>query len=73
MDKIPTAGQRVAGEIRAELARQRRTQTDLAAELGLSQPSVSQRLSGQVPMTVDEVARIADWRGVPVSVLVDAA
>lgn len=46
------------------MARQQKTQADLAATLGLSQGQVSQRLHGRIVWSVDEVAKIADWLGV---------
>jgi transcriptional regulator with XRE-family HTH domain len=50
----------VAGAVRAELARRRLTQTDLAAALGLSQQAASRRLAGKVPFDIDELSRVAD-------------
>lgn len=70
--EIATASARVAANVRGELARQRRTQTDLSQALGRSQPYVSRRLSGRVAFGVDEVESIAGWLGVPVSTLIGA-
>lgn len=67
--EIATASQRVAANVRAELARHNRSQTDLGQALGRSQPYVSRRLSGKVAFGVDEVESIAAWLGVPVGVL----
>lgn len=53
--------QRVAGTVRAELARHRKSQGDLAAALGVSRSYVSRRLMGEVAFDVDEVSRIAEW------------
>lgn len=61
---------RVAAEVRAELARQRRTQADLASALGMSPQAVGRRLSGEHPFDVVELGRAADWLGVPLSSLV---
>lgn len=58
-----TTTARMAGEIRAEMARQRRKQADLADALGISKAGVSQRLNGHQDLTVDEVVRIATWLG----------
>lgn len=64
----------VASNIRAEVARRRINQTDLADLLGLSQAAVSRRLAGITPMRLDEIAVIADLLDCPVSHLVtDAA
>ncbi len=34
---------------------------------GLNQASVSKRMAGTVPVDVNEVAKVADWLGVPMS------
>ena len=57
----------VAAEIRAELARQRVSHAALAGQLGVSRPYLSRRLSGETPLSVADVARIAELLGVPVS------
>lgn len=59
--------ERVAAEVRAELGRQRKSGSELAAALGMAQSTVSRRLLGEVPFDVDELHRIADYLGVPVS------
>lgn len=65
----PTHAQRVAAAVRAESARRRITQTQIAEHLGLSRMAVSRRLSGVVPFDADELGRTAELFGVPVSVL----
>jgi len=50
----------VAANIRAELARQKVSQTQVAERLGLSQAAVSRRLSGALPFELDEIAAVAD-------------
>jgi transcriptional regulator with XRE-family HTH domain len=65
MPTISTA-QRVAAEVRAEMARQRKTQAHIAQALGSSQAAVSRRLNGEVPFDVRELALIADSLDVPV-------
>ena len=57
----------VAANIRAELARQRRPQSELVTLLGLSPSAVSRRLSGQQSFELDEVEAIAGLFGVPVA------
>jgi len=58
--------------IRAEMARKRKTQAGLAAVLGIAQSGASDRLRGIVPITVNELYVIADWLGVsPATFLVD--
>lgn len=56
--------------IRAELARQERSQVQLARELGRSQPWVSRRLRGVRHFTVIEVEHIARFLGVPLSTFI---
>lgn len=55
---------RVAGEVRALLARRQLSGKQLAARLGISQFSVSRRLRGQVPFSIDELAVAAEFLGV---------
>lgn len=50
--------------IRAELARTSRRQSDLAAALKLGEPALSRRLAGKVPWTLDELAETAKFLGV---------
>lgn len=71
MDNAPTL--RVAANVRAELARLRKSQSDLAGHLGISRPAVSFRLSGQTPMNINELVRIAEFLGVPLDRLTDGA
>lgn len=66
-DRGAQADQLVAGEIRAELARQRRSQAELATQLGVSRPWLSRRLSGETPLSVGDIANIADALGVALS------
>lgn len=60
----------VAAEVRAQLARQRITQQELAAATGLSQASISERLRGKTPFTTDDLERISEALGVHPAVLV---
>ncbi len=55
----------VAAEIRAEMARQRKTQQDLAGQLGISAQQVGQRLGGKIAFDVRELGVIADYLDVP--------
>lgn len=54
-----TLRHRVASEVRAELARQRRSASWLARETGMGQTAVSRRLIGEVPMDLDDLERFA--------------
>lgn len=56
--------QAIAGELRAEIARQQRRMGDLGEVLGLSQPAVSARLNGRQPLTVEELIVVAQWLGI---------
>jgi len=57
----------IATEVRAELARQQKTQRDAALILGLPQQSVQMRLKGVTPFRAEELAKLAAGLGVPVS------
>jgi transcriptional regulator with XRE-family HTH domain len=59
----------VADNVRAELARRRILQSDLADLLDLTKQSISRRLCGEVPFRDAELAKIAEHLGVEVSVL----
>lgn len=68
MSQSPTTF--VSANVRAEMARRRITQQQVAEALGLKQGSVSKRLNGRVPWDVNEVSTVADLLGVPVSALI---
>lgn len=59
----------VAAAVRAELARQQRTATDLAAVLGVTPHTAGRRLAGVTPFNVVEIMRIAAWLDVPTQTL----
>lgn len=65
-----TYSERVAAEIRAHLARQGMGQADLAAVLGKSQQTASNRWRGVHPFSVDELDLIACHLGIAVESLV---
>lgn len=65
-----TAGERVGAEVRALMARQKRSAAEVADVLGISAPAVYRRLSGEVPLNVDELERLAAMFEVPLSGLV---
>jgi len=67
------SAQSVAGEVRAALARSQITQTSLAAATGRSQAYWSRRLSGGLPMSVDDLAAVAAIAGIDIESLVRAA
>jgi len=57
----------LAAEIRAEVARQRRTTTDLATEIGMSGAALGRRLRGEHPFDVTELEQIARALGISVT------
>jgi len=59
--------QRIAGGVRAEIARQRRTASDLTDILHLSRNSVYRRVNGEVPFDLNEITLVSSWLGVPTS------
>jgi predicted transcriptional regulator len=63
----------VAANVRAECARQRVTQAELATLLNLSQAAVSRRLSGAVAFELDELHAVAERLSLQVEQLVKAA
>lgn len=67
---MPTAGApSVADNVRAELARRRVRQVDLADILGISRTAAHRRLTGQIPFDVDQLRTVADHLGVSASEL----
>lgn len=58
-----------ADNIRAEMARQRLSQTALAEVLNISQAAVSRRLAGKTEFSITELASLAAWLGVPAASL----
>lgn len=57
---------RVAAEVRAEVGRQQLTHRALGELLGLSQPQVTKRLNGVIPLDTAELDKLAAVLGVPV-------
>jgi transcriptional regulator with XRE-family HTH domain len=64
--------QRVAANVRAELARRQKQQRDLAGVLGISIAQVSERLAGRTPFRLDELEPVAEMFGLPVTALLAA-
>jgi len=56
--------ERVAANVRAELARSGKTQRDAAAVVGMHQPNLGLRLQGKRSFRAEEIARLAEWLGV---------
>ena len=62
-------GAAVGARVHALLWAKRTTQATLARELGITATTLSKKLRGAVPITVDELARIAELLGVEVGEL----
>ncbi len=62
MEKLPASARTgaVAAEVRAHLARQRVTQNAAAEATGIGTASMSRRLAGEYPFTVEELFSLAD-------------
>lgn len=60
---------RTADNVRAEMARRRVPQIEVAQLLGLSQTAVSRRLNGGTDFSVRELIAVAGLLGVPASTL----
>lgn len=63
----------VAGEIRAELGRQNRSQASLAAALGWQTTYFSRRMTAAVPFTIDDLEAISAELGVSLKTLMPVA
>ena len=59
-----------ADNVRAEMARRRVTQSQLAEALGIGQPAVSGKLKGRSPFDIDELATISEFLHVPLAALI---
>lgn len=57
------AARHFADEVRAELARQKKTATDMAAALKIKPHTAGRRLNGEVPFNVIEVFHLERWLG----------
>lgn len=60
---------RVAEEVRALMGRRRMSQAQLGSVLSMSQVSVSERLRGKTPFTLDDLERLASYFDVSLSSL----
>lgn len=65
-DSTTVAREAIAAEVRAEVARQRKTQREVGVVLGLPQSVVQLRLKGERPFRAEELAKLAEAFGVPV-------
>lgn len=67
MRSVDHERERIAAEVRAEMARQHKTQRDVAAILELPYQSVQERLHARRAFRAEELAKLAEGLGVPVS------
>ncbi len=67
MNQPLPAHERVAAEIRAELARRRLSGRKVARQLGWTEPYLSRRLTGSVPFNVSDLIALAELLEVPVN------
>lgn len=65
--------EQLVSEIRAEMARQKKSGTELGAVLHLGQRAASYRLNGQRSMSWDETYAAAQWLGMTLAELVHRA
>lgn len=63
----------VADEVRAEMARQRKTAAELAIAVGVNQHTMGRRLNGSTPFNVMELARVAECFGTTADVIMSRA
>jgi transcriptional regulator with XRE-family HTH domain len=68
-NRAEVSAERVADAVRAEAARARLTQSDLAEILGIDRRAVGRRLKGRPEFTPTELSRLAAHLEIPVSVL----
>jgi transcriptional regulator with XRE-family HTH domain len=68
-----TTTQALAAEIRAEMARQRYTPTDLALAVGIHRVTASAVTNGRAPIDIERLDSIAAWLGVTAADLLDRA
>ncbi|REC98371.1 BetR domain-containing protein [Microbacterium sp. AG157] len=57
------AAQRLAGEVRAEMARQKRTAGEMARVLDITAHTAGRRLSGAVAFSISDLMSVAMWLG----------
>ncbi|MGV9742809.1 helix-turn-helix domain-containing protein [Nocardia farcinica] len=64
-----TYSQRVAAEIRAEMARKGKTIAALAEVIGRTEPTARSRYHGRSPFNFDELMAVCRWLGVTLAQL----
>ena len=64
---------RAAAEVRAEMARQHVSARRMAIDLGEAHTWATRRVSGKIPMSTDDLERIASYLGVSMMTLLGSA
>lgn len=64
---------RIADEVRAEMARQRKTAADLSQVIGVTQHTAGRRLNGAIPFDVAELYSVSEWLGIGMADLIARA
>lgn len=72
MTQNDTLAQRVAAEVRAEMARQGKRNRELAPVLDVSEQAVSERMRGSLEFRLSELYAVARFLGVPISRFIPA-
>jgi transcriptional regulator with XRE-family HTH domain len=67
MRSVDPERQRIAAEVRAEMARQQKTQREVGEILDLPQASIYLRLQAKRAFRAEELAKLAEAFGVPIS------
>jgi len=69
MSHNETLADKVAANIRAEMAAQRKNAVELAAVLSIGHRAAVRRWSGQQAFSLNELSKVSRWLGVPSSTL----
>jgi hypothetical protein len=64
METTSNLAQRVAGELRAEMARQGKTMSELCGVLQLSNKTARTRYMGQTELGLNEIEAVSVWLGI---------
>lgn len=57
----------IAAEVRAEMARQRKTHDDLAEVLGFTKQAIAKRMAAIQSFRAEELLAVAEWLQVPIT------
>lgn len=65
MERHAAVAQQVAAEVRAEMARQNKRNTELAQVLDVTPGTAGRKVAGRVEFTLTELFQVAQWLTVP--------